>query len=69
MVSQPSKELQGLGNIIGDHRWHTLKRASLWEELKIMDFLKSFKGLHEIVGMLKIHGHRKRLEEENKDMS
>lgn len=67
MVSQPSKELQGLGNIIDVHRWHTLNRASLWEELKIMDFLKSFKGLHEIVGVLKIHRHWKQLEEE--DMS
>ena len=63
MVPQPSKELQGLDNIINDHRWHTLNRVFLWEELKIMDFLKSFEGLHEIVRMLKIHRYQKWLED------
>lgn len=59
----------GFGTIIDDHRLYTLNSLSLWEELKIMDFLKSFKCLYEISQMLKIHRDQKLLVVVTRDLS
>lgn len=39
----------GFGIIIDDYRLYILNSFFFWEELKIMDFLKSFKCLYEIL--------------------